>query len=197
MNWNSATKLDFTFVHTESHKSTIPIPKKIRIQLLQIHIYPFVSLSFASWACNRITILASFNSFYPPSWFSFIQPPFVPLCPFLRWVGIGMGFDLESLSEATSGAIGALVSTTVLYPLDTCKTKYQAENQSQHQRKYRFVALNFISFFVSRALSNCLTFPKMLIRSDWIYSVLLVYVRKFNFYIHDLNCCCCGIRAFG
>lgn len=51
-----------------------------------------------------------------------------------------MGFDLESLSEATSGAIGALVSTTVLYPLDTCKTKYQAENQSHHQRKYRNIS---------------------------------------------------------
>ncbi|KGN48027.1 peroxisomal adenine nucleotide carrier 1 [Cucumis sativus] len=51
-----------------------------------------------------------------------------------------MGFDLESLSEATSGAIGSLVSTTVLYPLDTCKTKYQAENQSQHQRKYRNIS---------------------------------------------------------
>ena len=31
--------------------------------------------------------------------------------------------DRESLTEATSGAIGALVSTIVLYPLDTCKTK--------------------------------------------------------------------------
>ncbi|XP_022138767.1 peroxisomal adenine nucleotide carrier 1-like [Momordica charantia] len=48
-----------------------------------------------------------------------------------------MGFDLESVAEATSGAIGALVSTTALYPLDTCKTKYQAENQSHHHRKYR------------------------------------------------------------
>ncbi|MQL84328.1 hypothetical protein Taro_016820 [Colocasia esculenta] len=38
-----------------------------------------------------------------------------------------MGMDWESLTEATSGAVGALVSTTVLYPLDTCKTKYQAE----------------------------------------------------------------------
>ena len=35
--------------------------------------------------------------------------------------------DRESLTEATSGAIGALVSTIVLYPLDTCKTKLQAE----------------------------------------------------------------------
>jgi hypothetical protein len=51
-----------------------------------------------------------------------------------------MQLDLESLSEATSGAIGSLVSTTVLYPLDTCKTKYQAEVQAQHQRKYRRIS---------------------------------------------------------
>ncbi|XP_041001033.1 peroxisomal adenine nucleotide carrier 1-like isoform X2 [Juglans microcarpa x Juglans regia] len=51
-----------------------------------------------------------------------------------------MGFDLESLSEATSGAIGALVSTTVLYPLDTCKTKYQAEVRTHHQQKYRNIS---------------------------------------------------------
>ncbi|RDX62337.1 Peroxisomal adenine nucleotide carrier 1, partial [Mucuna pruriens] len=51
-----------------------------------------------------------------------------------------MQLDLESLSEATSGAIGSLVSTTVLYPLDTCKTKYQAEVQAHHQRKYRTIS---------------------------------------------------------
>ncbi|XP_050240471.1 peroxisomal adenine nucleotide carrier 1-like [Quercus robur] len=51
-----------------------------------------------------------------------------------------MGIDLESLSEATSGAIGALVSTTILYPLDTCKTKYQAEVRTQHQQKYRNIS---------------------------------------------------------
>ncbi|XP_004496852.1 peroxisomal adenine nucleotide carrier 1-like, partial [Cicer arietinum] len=51
-----------------------------------------------------------------------------------------MQLDLESLSEATSGAIGSLVSTTVLYPLDTCKTKYQAEVQAHHQRKYRRIS---------------------------------------------------------
>nr|AFK47577.1 unknown [Lotus japonicus] len=51
-----------------------------------------------------------------------------------------MQLDLESLSEATSGAIGSLVSTTVLYPLDTCKTKYQAEVQAKHQRKYRGIS---------------------------------------------------------
>ncbi|XAR52587.1 hypothetical protein NMG60_11020733 [Bertholletia excelsa] len=48
-----------------------------------------------------------------------------------------MGFDLESLSEAASGAIGALLSTTILYPLDTCKAKYQAEVQAHGQQKYR------------------------------------------------------------
>ncbi|KAH7522355.1 hypothetical protein FEM48_Zijuj07G0129600 [Ziziphus jujuba var. spinosa] len=47
---------------------------------------------------------------------------------------------MESLSEATSGAIGALVSTTILYPLDTCKTKYQAEVRAHHQQKYRRIS---------------------------------------------------------
>lgn len=51
-----------------------------------------------------------------------------------------MGFDLDSISEATSGAIGALVSTTVLYPLDTCKTKYQAEIGAHSQQKYRNIS---------------------------------------------------------
>lgn len=51
-----------------------------------------------------------------------------------------MGFDMESLLEATSGAVGALVSTTILYPLDTCKTKYQAEVSGHHQQKYRNIS---------------------------------------------------------
>ncbi|XP_073287140.1 peroxisomal adenine nucleotide carrier 1-like [Primulina huaijiensis] len=51
-----------------------------------------------------------------------------------------MDLDLESLVEATSGAVGALVSTTILYPLDTCKTKYQAENRAQHHQKYRNIS---------------------------------------------------------
>ena len=47
--------------------------------------------------------------------------------------------DRESLTEATSGAIGALVSTIVLYPLDTCRTKLQAELQThQGMHKYRY-----------------------------------------------------------
>ncbi|XVF57429.1 hypothetical protein PTKIN_Ptkin06aG0204600 [Pterospermum kingtungense] len=48
-----------------------------------------------------------------------------------------MGVDLESLSEATSGAIGSLLSTTILYPLDTCKTKYQADVRAHGRQKYR------------------------------------------------------------
>ncbi|XP_052187338.1 peroxisomal adenine nucleotide carrier 1 [Diospyros lotus] len=48
-----------------------------------------------------------------------------------------MNVDLESLSEATSGAVGALLSTTILYPLDTCKAKYQAEVRAHGQQKYR------------------------------------------------------------
>ncbi|KAI3469539.1 hypothetical protein Pfo_026202 [Paulownia fortunei] len=51
-----------------------------------------------------------------------------------------MAFDTESLVEATSGAVGALVSTTVLYPLDTCKTKYQAEHRAHHHQKYRNIS---------------------------------------------------------
>ncbi|KAL7123936.1 hypothetical protein ABFS83_14G015500 [Erythranthe nasuta] len=47
---------------------------------------------------------------------------------------------MESLVEATSGAVGSLVSTTILYPLDTCKTKYQAENRSLVHTKYRNVS---------------------------------------------------------
>ncbi|XP_051129438.1 peroxisomal adenine nucleotide carrier 1-like [Andrographis paniculata] len=47
---------------------------------------------------------------------------------------------MESLVEATSGAVGALVSTTVLYPLDTCKSKYQAENRAHHHQKYRSIS---------------------------------------------------------
>ncbi|XP_030470482.1 peroxisomal adenine nucleotide carrier 1-like [Syzygium oleosum] len=51
-----------------------------------------------------------------------------------------MAFNLESIAEATSGAVGALVSTTVLYPLDTCKTKYQAEIRSRNHQKYRNIS---------------------------------------------------------
>ncbi|KAF3784030.1 Peroxisomal adenine nucleotide carrier 1 [Nymphaea thermarum] len=48
-----------------------------------------------------------------------------------------MEIDFESLVEAMSGAVGSIVSTTVLYPLDTCKSKYQAEVRAGSTRKYR------------------------------------------------------------
>lgn len=48
-----------------------------------------------------------------------------------------MGSSFEDLTEATSGAIGGLLSTSILYPLDTCKTKYQAESRDVSTRKYR------------------------------------------------------------
>ncbi|KAG2243873.1 hypothetical protein Bca52824_094295 [Brassica carinata] len=51
-----------------------------------------------------------------------------------------MGVDLESISEATSGAIGSLLSTTILYPLDTCKSKFQAEISVRGQQKYRYLS---------------------------------------------------------
>ncbi|XP_010464049.1 PREDICTED: peroxisomal adenine nucleotide carrier 1 [Camelina sativa] len=51
-----------------------------------------------------------------------------------------MGIDLESVSEATSGAIGSLLSTTILYPLDTCKSKFQAEVRARGQQKYRYLS---------------------------------------------------------
>lgn len=55
----------------------------------------------------------------------------------MLWVVRKMGLDFESLTEATSGAVGGLLSTTILYPLDTCKTKYQAEARAGASRKYR------------------------------------------------------------
>ena len=59
-----------------------------------------------------------------------------------------MSLDLESLSEATSGAIGSLVSTTILYPLDTCKSKYQAEVQAHGQQKYRLPTASYLLFLI-------------------------------------------------
>lgn len=67
----------------------------------------------------------------------------------------GGGVDWESLAEATSGAIGSLVSTTVLYPLDICKTKFQAELQTHQgaQKKYRyFPFIPSLSLFSGRLI---------------------------------------------
>lgn len=52
---------------------------------------------------------------------------------------------MESLVEATSGAVGSLLSTTILYPLDTCKTKFQAENKAHQHQKYRFPLFSSLS----------------------------------------------------
>lgn len=66
---------------------------------------------------------------------------------------MSLSFDLESISEATSGAIGSVVSTTILYPLDTCKAKYQAEIRAHGRRRYKyklsFRLFFFLLFFVS------------------------------------------------
>ncbi|OVA06411.1 hypothetical protein BVC80_8249g5 [Macleaya cordata] len=78
-----------------------------------------------------------------------------------------MAVNLESLSEATSGAIGALLSTTVLYPLDTCTTKYQAENRasnvtdslqirSQGSVEFENVRLDFMSKLGARLTAGTL-----------------------------------------
>lgn len=77
-----------------------------------------------------------------------------------------MSFDLESLSEATSGAIGSLVSTTILYPLDTCKSKYQAEVRAHGQQKYRLPIFVFFDlglflspvFFYGLGYLSCFAF---------------------------------------
>jgi adenine nucleotide transporter 17 len=50
---------------------------------------------------------------------------------------MAVGLDLEALAEAASGALAGVVSTSILYPLDTCKTKYQAESRSGKLLKYR------------------------------------------------------------
>ena len=82
--------------------------------------------------------------------------------------GGGGGVDWESLAEATSGAIGSLVSTTVLYPLDTCKTKFQAELQTQQgAQKYRYCCsfIPSLSLFSGRLIRTtglvCLAHRKL------------------------------------
>lgn len=67
-----------------------------------------------------------------------------------------MGVDLESISEATSGAIGSLLSTTILYPLDTCKSKFQAEISVRGQQKYRFPLSSPSSLFTQPSCSGLL-----------------------------------------
>lgn len=86
-----------------------------------------------------------------------------------------MSADLESISEATSGAIGALVSTTILYPLDTCKAKYQAEVQAHGLRKYRFLV------FSDHGISFWLFCINGKLFDSWI--LLLFCGKKHEFYM--------------
>jgi hypothetical protein len=53
-----------------------------------------------------------------------------------------MGVDFESLVEATSGAVGGVVSTSILYPLDTCKTKFQAELRTSTSQRYGYATIS-------------------------------------------------------
>ena len=53
-----------------------------------------------------------------------------------------MGVDFESLVEATSGAVGGVVSTSILYPLDTCKTKFQAELRTSTSQRYGYATVS-------------------------------------------------------
>lgn len=50
-----------------------------------------------------------------------------------------MDANFQALTEATAGAVGGLLSTTILYPLDTCKTKFQADAQQGGLQRYRSV----------------------------------------------------------
>ncbi|KAL3700819.1 hypothetical protein R1sor_018841 [Riccia sorocarpa] len=65
-----------------------------------------------------------------------------------------MGFDFDALAEASSGAVGGLLSTSLLYPLDTCKTKYQAETRAGSARKYRSLLDVFWEAVESRKLAS-------------------------------------------
>ncbi|WOK95994.1 hypothetical protein Cni_G04701 [Canna indica] len=92
------------------------------------------------------------------------------------------GLDWESLTEATSGAVGALVSTTALYPLDTCKTKFQAEVQSHGQRKYRNLSdvlweaiskRQFLSLYQGLGTKNLQSFM-----SQFVYFYSYSYLKR-------------------
>jgi hypothetical protein len=69
----------------------------------------------------------------------------------------GAGIDWESLAEATSGAVGSLVSTTLFYPLDTCKSKFQAELQSQQGAAHKYRCGSFPPFLHSLPLAGWLS----------------------------------------
>lgn len=123
---------------------------------------PIKCFHYVRWCCPSTT-LSPFKPSFPfpfPLYFLSVAPIFVPCLILYFYIiynivvtvikythtlyspttypGGKMNVDLESLAEATSGAIGSLISTTILYPLDTCKTKYQADARSHGRTRYRF-----------------------------------------------------------
>jgi hypothetical protein len=60
-----------------------------------------------------------------------------------------MGVDFESLVEATSGAVGGVVSTSILYPLDTWKTKLNcapARHRDMGTQPFPFLSRSLMGF---------------------------------------------------
>lgn len=106
------------------------LPPSDSIHLIIIYTSTKLLASWPSFSLPRWLLPSSLSSF---SFYSSILA--VPSEPDI-WIP-NMSVDLESLAEATSGAIGSLLSTTILYPLDTCKTRYQAEARIHGRQKYR------------------------------------------------------------
>lgn len=94
----------------------------------------YATVNPIKFVCSCVTFGCSF--FFCSAYYNYYSMP----SPQLRWClrldllasffipliicALKMGFDMESLLEATLGAIGDLVSTTVLYPLDI-KPKFE------------------------------------------------------------------------
>ncbi|GAB2247905.1 hypothetical protein Droror1_Dr00007787 [Drosera rotundifolia] len=110
---------------------------KWRIGESPILFFLAVTKPLSSSSSFTIPHLTNFSTSSHKNAIRIINPRTNPIDQSIDWIDRIMGFDFESLTEATSGAVGALVSTTILYPLDTCKTKYQAEARSPDQQKYR------------------------------------------------------------
>ncbi|GBG73966.1 hypothetical protein CBR_g17678 [Chara braunii] len=89
-----------------------------------------------------------------------------------------MAVDLAALQEAVGGALGGLVSTTVLYPLDTCKTIFQAEAETGDRRKYKSTWDVFRQFLERRDLA-------CFYRGLWTKNVQSVISQFLYFYSYN------------
>ncbi|CAL9137329.1 unnamed protein product, partial [Musa textilis] len=96
-----------------------------------------------------------------------------------------------------SGAGGSLVSTTVLSPLDTCKTGYQAEVRSHGQRKYRNLSdvlweaiseRQFFSLYQGLGTKNLQSFI-----SQFVYFYGYSYSKQL--YLQKSGVKCVGMKA--